>query len=104
MALASCSNDDDPEAPKRCDEVAQSFCEINTGCAVATAAITEEQRDQSLATCVSAIKQSFNCATVTKTKTDPDACIAELSATPCDDFDPNAGLPIPDSCHGVFER
>jgi hypothetical protein len=103
-ALASCSSGDDPQAPKRCDELAQSFCEINTTCALATAAITEEKRDESLSTCVSAIKQSFDCATVSKIKGDPDACIADLSATPCDDFDANAGLPIPDSCYGVFAR
>lgn len=101
--LTACgSSDEGSGVPARCNESAQNFCEINANCSVETGEITGGQRSEYVANCVSGFKQSLDCSRMTKITGHPDTCEMELAATPCSQYVPNQGLPLPASCYHIY--
>jgi len=104
LCLTACSSDDDSNVPARCNQTAQSLCEANANCSVETGEIPASQHAEYVANCVSGFKQTADCSRATKITGDPDACEMELSATPCAQYVPNVGLPLPASCHNLYAK
>ena len=78
-------------------------CEANANCAVETGVITQADRSAFVSNCVSGFKQNLDCSRVTKVTGHPDACEADVAATPCAQFMLPAGLPLPASCRSIFQ-
>jgi hypothetical protein len=103
LAGCSSSDSDSEDVPAKCNEVGQSLCESNANCAVETRTIAQSDRITYLANCVSGFKQALDCSRVTKITGHPDTCESEVAATPCAQFDPTNGLPLPASCRSIFQ-
>lgn len=104
LALAGCSSDsDDPSPAEKCSELGQSVCQSNSSCAVETGAIAKADQNAYVSNCVAGFKQALDCSRVTKVTGNPDTCEVEVAATPCEQFDPNTGLPLPASCRSIFQ-
>jgi hypothetical protein len=95
--VASCGAP--PEPPKvdvvaKCFEVRDTYCNRSQTC-------DEQSGDPQpnfLASCKSALNDNTNCSKFTKIIGQPDACLDEINATPCELFDPGTGIPMPASC------
>lgn len=102
LCLTGCGSDTGPNVPARCNQSGQNLCEANANCSVETGEIVASQRADFVANCVSGFKQTLDCSRMTKITGSPDACDMELAATPCAQFTPNVGLPLPASCSHIY--
>lgn len=103
LALGCSSDKDDENPTEQCNRLGQTACEANANCAVETKDVSQVDRNAFVANCVSGFKQSLDCSRVTKVTGNPDACEADLAATPCAQFMLPAGLPLPASCRSIFQ-
>lgn len=102
LSLA-CSSDHNESPSDQCNHLGQTVCEANANCAVEKGDITHADRSAFVSNCVSGFKQSLDCSRVTKVTGHPNACEADVAATPCAQFMLPAGLPLPASCRSIFQ-
>lgn len=104
LPLACGSESDDGSSPsEQCNDFGQRLCEINATCAVEVAEISASEEDRFVANCVSGFKQALDCSRVTRVTGHPDACEADMAATPCEQYVTPTGLPLAASCQSIFE-
>jgi hypothetical protein len=95
--LASCGAPAEPakvDVAAKCFEVRDTYCNRSQTCDDQSG----DPQPNFLASCRSALNDKTNCSKFTKIIGQPDACLDEINATPCELFDPATGIPMPASC------
>jgi hypothetical protein len=96
LALASCSAPATPkiDAVAKCYEIRDAYCNRGQSCN----ALDPQPEPGFLADCKSMYSSRTDCAKYTDVVGDPEACLDEINSTPCSQFDPVNGIPLPAGC------
>ena len=96
LLLAGCSAPATPhvDAAAKCYEIRDAYCNRGETCNAASG----QPDPQFLSSCKAAFSDKTNCSMYTDIIGQPEACLDEVNATPCDLFDPVSGIPLPASC------
>ena len=102
FSLLGCSSPP-RDAPAECAATVEAICEANASCAVLGApdAGSPDYVDY-VANCKAGFATTLDCSRAARVTGNPDACKADIAATPCALYVDPAGLPVPASCKGLF--
>ncbi len=105
VALAGCSSDSTAptnSVPERCRDTVEVLCTRNATCAAVAGEITQAQEGAFIDNCKAGAFTTLDCSRQTKILGNPDACDADMMATPCSLYVLQQGLPLPASCKALY--
>jgi hypothetical protein len=105
LLAVACGDDNKGDSvAERCYQTATGVCERVGACGVELGQVTAADRSGFVADCKSGFLRSLDCSRQTKLAGNPDACQADLEATPCKTFDeaPDVASALPASCFRLY--
>jgi len=96
LVVASCGAPATPkiDAVAKCYEVRDAYCNRGQSCNA-----SDPQPDPAfLSDCKSVFSSKTDCSKYTDIIGMPENCLDEINSTPCTEFDPVNGIPLPASC------
>ena len=102
IVIGCSSSSSGPDVPARCEITLEALCTINAGCSVEVGQTPSNQQQAYVDSCIATAKSVADCSLAAKITGNPDACEADLAATPCGLYAIHGTLPLPDSCKNLY--